>query len=259
MLRCRLLPLLSVAVICLTFLAEPAAADKPVHSSFDSSGVKIAYFTEGQGPPVVLIHGWTASAVMNWGLPGVSGQLAKDFQVIAMDVRGHGQSDKPTKDEAYGPEVVEDVVRLLDHLKIKKAHIVGYSMGGMITANFLLKHPDRALSGTLGGMGWLKDGAFTQKLVENAGKKQADSPTVVCMRSMAKLALTEAEIKSIKIPVEVLVGDKDDTIRKLYVDPLRKARPDWPVVEIKDATHMTCVVRPQFKDELASWLKKNSK
>ena len=257
MIRCRLLPILTI--LCLAAFAEPAAADKPVHSSFDSNGVKIAYFTEGEGPPVVLIHGWMASAVMNWALPGVSGQLAKDFQVIAMDVRGHGQSDKPTKEEAYGPEVVEDVVRLLDHLKIKKAHIVGYSMGGMITANFLVKHPDRALSGTLGGMGWLKDGAFTQKLVDNLGKKQADTPMALCMRSMSKLSLTEAEIKSIKLPVEVIVGDKDEHIAKLYVEPLRKARPDWPIVEIKDASHITCVLRPQFKEEIASWLKKNTK
>jgi pimeloyl-ACP methyl ester carboxylesterase len=256
MIRFRLLSLLPV--LCLT-IAEPAAADKPVHASFDSNGVKIAYVTEGEGPPVVLIHGWTASAVMNWGLPGISGALAKNHQVIAMDVRGHGQSDKPTKIDAYGPEVVEDVVRLLDHLKIRKAHIVGYSMGGMITANFLVKHPDRALSGTISGMGWLKDGAFTQKLVDNLGKKQSDSPTALCMRSMAKLALSEAEIKSIKIPVEVIVGDKDETILKLYVEPLRKARPDWPVVEIKDANHFTCILRPQFKDEIASWLKKNTK
>ena len=60
------------------------------------------------------------------------------------------------------PELVKDVVRLLDHLKIKKAHIVGYSMGGIIAGNFIAKHPDRVLSGTLGGMGWLKAGGVGQ-------------------------------------------------------------------------------------------------
>jgi pimeloyl-ACP methyl ester carboxylesterase len=256
MFRASLIPL---AVILVVSVAERALAeDKPVHSTFNSNGVKIAYFTQGQGPPVVLIHGWLSSAGMNWLLPGTSGLLAKDFQVIALDVRGHGQSDKPTKEDAYGPEVVEDVVRLLDHLKIKKAHIVGYSMGGMITANFLVKHPDRALSGTLGGMGWLKEGGVAQKLVDNLGKKN-DAAAVLCMRIMAKLSLTEAEIQSIKIPVEVIVGDKDEHITKVYVDPLRKARKDWPIVEIKDANHISCVTKPQFKEELASWLKKNAK
>ncbi|MCE9547954.1 MAG: alpha/beta hydrolase [Planctomycetia bacterium] len=58
--------------------------------------------------------------------------MSKNFQVIALDVRGHGLSDKPTREDAYGPELVGDVIRLMDHLHIKKAHIVGYSMGGII-------------------------------------------------------------------------------------------------------------------------------
>src|SRR5262245_43153068 len=99
-------------------------------AEFDSKGVKIAYSVQGKGEPVVLIHGFLSSGGINWDLPGVTALLAKDFQVITLDVRGHGQSDKPTKEDAYGPELVEDVVRLLGHLKIKKAHIVGYSMGG---------------------------------------------------------------------------------------------------------------------------------
>src|SRR5262249_27434528 len=145
-------------------------ADKLTVQTFDSNGVKIAYFTQGKGEPVVLIHGWLSSAGINWALPGISGALAKDYQVIALDVRGHGLSDKPTKEEASGPELIEDVVRLLDHLKIKKAHIVGYSMGGIIAGNFMAKYPDRVLSGTLGGMGWLKTGSIAEFGFQQIGK-----------------------------------------------------------------------------------------
>ena len=114
--------------------ASPArAADSPTSGTFDSKGVKIAYTVRGKGEPVVLIHGWLSSGFFNWTLPGTTALLAKDFQVVTIDMPGHGQSDKPTKDEAYGPELVEHVIRLMDHLKIKKAHIVGYSMGGIIT------------------------------------------------------------------------------------------------------------------------------
>jgi pimeloyl-ACP methyl ester carboxylesterase len=113
------------------------AAEQPPAQTFDANGVKISYFVQGKGEPVVLLHGWLSSAGVNWALPGTSALLAKDYQVIALDVRGHGLSDKPTKEDAYGPELVEDVVRLLDHLKIEKAHVVGYSMGGIIAANFL--------------------------------------------------------------------------------------------------------------------------
>ena len=89
-----------------------ASALDNVGDSFDSKGVKIAYTVRGQGEPVILIHGWLASGWINWDLPGISDLLAKDHQVITIDMPGHGLSDKPTKDEAYGPELVEDVVRL---------------------------------------------------------------------------------------------------------------------------------------------------
>ena len=76
--------------------------------------------------------------------------------MIAIDNRGHGRSDKPHQADKYGMEMVEDVVRLLDHLGIKKAHIVGYSMGGFIADKLLATHPDRVLTVTLGGAGSIR-------------------------------------------------------------------------------------------------------
>lgn len=243
-----------------TTASQTLAAGKPNGQTFDSNGVKIWYSIQGKGEPVVLIHGWLSSATINWDLPGTSALLAKDHQVIALDVRGHGQSDKPAKEEDYGPELVEDVVRLLDHLKIEKAHIVGYSMGGIIAGNFMAKHPDRVLSGTLGGMGWLKKGGLGEWGFGQIGKNDPNAKVMtICGRSLAKLALTEDEIKSIKVPVTLLVGEKDDLIKRLYVEPLRLVRKDWVVVEIKDANHISCILKPQFREELATWIKKNSK
>jgi pimeloyl-ACP methyl ester carboxylesterase len=260
MTRClRWLTVLAV----LACAADPGCAragDKPMGQFFDANGVKIWYVVQGKGEPVVLIHGWLANAGINWTLPGTTDLLARDYQVIALDVRGHGLSDKPAKEEAYGPELVEDVVRLLDHLKIKKAHIVGYSMGGIIAANFIVKHPDRVLSGTLGGMGWLKEGGAGQWGFAQIGKNDPNARALaLCGRSLAKLALTEKDIQAIRVPVTVLVGDKDDLIKKLYVEPLRPVRKDWPVVEIKDADHLNCIFKQQFRDEIAAWLKKNSR
>ncbi|MCE9547953.1 MAG: hypothetical protein K8T25_20975 [Planctomycetia bacterium] len=79
----------------------------------------------------------------------------------------------------------------------------------------------------------------------------------LCGRSLAKLALTEREIKPIHVPMAVVVGDKD-IVKNLYVEPLKKVRGDCPVVEIKDADHLTCIPRPQFGETIAAWLKKNS-
>jgi pimeloyl-ACP methyl ester carboxylesterase len=254
-----LLPMLA-ALACPASLGCAGAAEKPALGSFDAGGVKVAYFVQGEGEPIVLIHGWLSSAGINWALPGTSGLLARDFRVIALDVRGHGLSDKPAKEESYGPELVEDVVRLLDHLGIKKAHIVGYSMGGIIAGAFIAKHPDRVLSGTLGGMGWLKAGGAGQWGFARIGKNDPNAKALtVCGRSLARLALTEEEIRSIRVPVAVLVGDEDDLIKKLYVEPLRQVRRDWPVTEIKGANHITCIVKPQFREEIAAWLKKNAR
>lgn len=224
--------------------------------SFDSNGVKINYSIKGTGEPVILIHGWHSSGLINWTLPGVVDLLAKDHRVICPDMPGHGFSDKPTNESAYGLELVEDIVRLMDHLKIEKAHMVGYSMGGIITAKLMTKHPERVLSGTLGGMGWLREGSFEQKVF--AGAESDKQAAAICFRSLAKLALSEDEIKSIKVPVMVLCGDHD-VVKRLYVEPLKSVRKDWLVVGIKDAGHLTCVMKPQFKEEIATWVAKQTK
>ena len=71
------------------------------------------------------------------------------------------------------------------------------------------------------------------------------------------MALTEKEIKSIKVPVLILFGDHD-FLKKGYVEPLAKVRKDWPVVEIKDANHINCIFRPQFREEIHRWLAKQA-
>jgi pimeloyl-ACP methyl ester carboxylesterase len=248
--RLRTIELVCLALCLLA--GRPALGGSITSGTFDSKGGKIAYTARGKGEPVILIHGWLASGRLNWDLPGISDLLAKDHQVITVDMPGHGLSDKPTKDEAYGPELVEDVVRLMDHLKIKKAHLVGYSMGGIIAANLTVNHPDRVLSVVLGGMGWLCEGGLEQKFFAGSRDRQ---PYGVCFRSLAKLALTEKQIKSIHVPVLVLIGDHDG-LKKPYVEPLKTLRKDWPVVEIKDANHLTCVGKQQFKEEIQKWLAK---
>jgi pimeloyl-ACP methyl ester carboxylesterase len=246
---------LTTLFLCAWSSGNARAGERPEVRSFDSNGVKIAYFVQGSGEPVVLIHGWLSSAGINWALPGISDLLSRHFRVIALDVRGHGLSDKPTNADSYGPELVEDIVRLLDHLEIRKAHIVGYSMGGIIAANFLAKHPDRALSGLLGGAGWLRVGSIEQRLFAAGGRD--GKPVGLCFQGLAKLALTEKEIASIPVPVEMIIGEQD-RLKAVYVDPLSKIHPDWPVVEIRDADHISCILKPQFREEIAAWLKKHT-
>src|SRR6516164_1389375 len=127
-------------VLAFALLSFPSASWAAEDQFFDSNGVKIRYTVQGQGEPVLLIHGFTANIEKNW-TPDLMKTLTKDFQVIALDNRGHGKSDKPHDPKKYGMEMAEDAVRLLDHLKIKKAHIVGYSMGAMITNKLMTTYP----------------------------------------------------------------------------------------------------------------------
>jgi pimeloyl-ACP methyl ester carboxylesterase len=143
---------LSIALsMLITATAVFAADGKPAEADFTvSDGVKIHYYVMGKGTPVILIHGYTGTAWGNWFSNGIAQALAKNHMVVALDCRNHGKSDKPV---ANGPGKAEDVVELMDHLKIKKAHIHGYSMGGGITARLLTMIPDRIITAAFGGSG----------------------------------------------------------------------------------------------------------
>jgi pimeloyl-ACP methyl ester carboxylesterase len=123
--------------------------------SFQSDGVRIAYLDEGDGDAVLLIHGFASAARFNWVEPGWVSLLKRyGYRVVALDNRGHGGSEKLHDRAAYsGPIMAEDARRLLDHLGIRRADVMGYSMGARITAFLALAHPQRVRSAVLGGLG----------------------------------------------------------------------------------------------------------
>ena len=124
--------------------------------TLDSNGLPIYYTVEGhtKADPVILIHGLAAHADINWRRPGINEMLAPDFHVVAFDLRGHGLSGRPYDPAAYGLQTVEDITRLMDHLKIEKAHLAGYSLGGFIALKFATLHPERCLSLAICASGW---------------------------------------------------------------------------------------------------------
>jgi len=221
--------------------------------TFDAKGVLIHYLVQGNGEAVVLIHGLYSSAAINWEAPGIVAALARDHEVIALDLPGHGRSDKPDDPNAYGRQMMEDVVLLLDHLKLRRAHIVGYSMGGMVALKLVAEHPDRVVSAVLGGMGWLREGGGLQRLWEHLPMGPGRSTPAVCVTSIGELALSDASLRAITTPVIVVVGDRDP-VRGLYVVPLQAVRRDWPVITIDGAGHLNCILKPQFKDEIVKWV-----
>ncbi len=127
------------------------AQDKPEHKYFTTKdGVKIHFMVMGKGTPVILIHGYTGSAEGNWFRNGIAEALAKTHMAIAIDCRNHGRSDKP---QPGGPGRAEDVIEMMDHLKIQKAHFHGYSMGGGIVGRLMALVPERFITAGFGGSG----------------------------------------------------------------------------------------------------------
>lgn len=163
-----------VIAIALMFACGVAYADtaEPKHDFFTTSdGIKIHYMTLGdQGSWVVLVHGYTDTANRMWFGTGIAAALAPNHRVVALDNRNHGQSDKP---EPRGSGKPEDVVELMNHLKIEKAHIHGYSMGGGITGQLLGMIPDRFITAGFGGSGIYE---ADEKLREQAAALDPEMP-----------------------------------------------------------------------------------
>lgn len=242
-----------LAILLGTLMISPAAqADE-----FDSKGVAIHFAVEGQGEPVIMVHGLASSGAINWQLPGTVKKLAARYRVITLDCRGHGQSGRPTEEGQFGTEMAEDLTRLLNHLNIEKAHLVGYSMGGMITLKFVVLHPDRVRSAILGGMGWLKSGSLLERFWEVLPDREDSRSLTACMKGISHLGVTEDEVRAVKIPVSVIAGDLDPC-RKLYIEPLLRVRPDWPLTSIEGAGHLSCILKEGFREAIWSRLEAHS-
>jgi pimeloyl-ACP methyl ester carboxylesterase len=288
-----------LAMACVSLLPAFGSVANAEEGFFDANGVKIRYLTEGTGEVVVLVHGFAASAEM-WDKPSppkvkVFAELAKNFRVIALDCRGHGKSDKPHDPKLYGKEMVEDIIRLLDHLKIKKAHIVGYSMGAEITGVLLVTHPDRLLSVTLGGgtapfertkeslemmeLGAksLEEGKGIGPVIIAGAPPGGPKPTSqmadaisrfiignqdqkalgASIRGSKGLEVTEAQLKANKVPVLVVYGSKDGGPE--FQKRLNRVAEvlNAPVEVIEGGDHVGTVGMPAFLEAVRTFLQKH--
>jgi pimeloyl-ACP methyl ester carboxylesterase len=203
---------------------------------FDSAGVDIAYLDTGgstEKPPVLLIHGFASNVETNWGNTGWVDFLSKaGYRVVAFDNRGHGQSQKLYELTDYGaPLMAEDARRLLDHLGIARAHVIGYSMGARIAAFLSLAHPDRVDHVVFGGLGinMVRGIAGTgpiARALEAESVEDVTNPTArtfrvfaeqtksdlkalaACIRS-ARAPITAEMVAQLDAPVLVAVGETD--------------------------------------------------
>src|SRR5215467_9772899 len=201
---------------------------------FTHEGVEIAFIDEGEGEPIVLVHGFASNREVNWVAPGWVTTLTRaGRRAIALDNRGHGASGKLYDPAAYhSATMAEDVRALLDHLGISRADIMGYSMGARIAAYLALAHPDRVRSLILGGLGSrLVDGVGLPQSIADALEAPSLSAVsdpqgrvfrafaeqtrsdlkalAACIRG-SRQTLSRAEARTIRMPVLVAVGTGDE-------------------------------------------------
>jgi len=182
--------------------AQPAAADQ----FFDSDGVRIRYIEQGSGPAIVLMHGYTGTLDRHFVANGVFANLAKDHRVIAFDLRGHGKSDKPHDPAAYGEVMAGDAMRLLDHLKIQRAHVIGYSLGAMIAGRLATKHPERLISvAYVASLPVREQDSYLDKFAEESVKElESDLPfrsLTVALQPPGSKPLTDDEMRKMMAPL----------------------------------------------------------
>lgn len=243
---------------------------------FKSDIADIAYIDEGEGEPILLIHGFASNKAVNWVNPGWVDLLVRDGRrVIALDNRGHGESCKFYDPADYSaPMMAEDARRLLDHLGLSSVDVMGYSMGARITAFLTLNHPDRVRRAVFGGMGYgmitgIGDGEPIARALEAeslqaipdrtgrafrafAEQTGADKRALAaCIRS-SRQKISEEDVARIARPVLVAVGTKDDIAGSPQA--LADLIPGAKVLEIPNRDHMIAVGDKVYKQGVLDFL-----
>lgn len=241
------------------------------------SGVRIYYRDVGDGPPVVLVHGYTGSGWSNWVATGWVEALSGSHRLLIPDLRGHGRSQKPWRTEAYSVErLAADVISAMDAAGIGAAPIVGYSMGGIVTMHLLLNHPERFPRAGIGGMG--------SYFPPNRGRYVLDRPTHAAqsprwtiakqarfLAGYASLAdpialdrvfrgvfrgqppVERARLQEVAAPVLVAAGTVDR-----FFEPaldLAKRLPDARFVPLPNEGHISALRNPRFIAEVQDFLR----
>jgi pimeloyl-ACP methyl ester carboxylesterase len=279
------------AILVLTVLASVLTVTA---EQFDSAGAAISFADVGDknGEPVVSLHGWLGDGGQMVSHPTTKRLVKGGFRVIAPDLRGHGASDKPQHAADYGVHMVEDVVRLMDHLGIESAQFMGYSMGGMIVTKLMVDHPERVRSAVVGGNGGVRanyDSRFFDSLavdVEHGAKfgdamidrwellgaapltddhkrvirglnllARADAKALAeAAISWKQLAVSASQLQRVQTPTLVIYGEHELPENIVFAKEMTELVPDCRSKTIAGATHMDAYLTPEYASTVCEFV-----
>ena len=244
--------------------------------SFHNGAVEIAYIDEGEGDPILLVHGFASSKNVNWIYPTWVSELKKNGRrVIAFDNRGHGESGKLYDAADYEiATMAGDISALMDHLEIERADVMGYSLGSRMTAVLALQAPQRLRSAILGGIGigLIEGGGPGENVAEALEAPSLEDVTdpvgrtfrafadqtrsdhralAACLRGSRRL-MTREEAAAIKVPVLIAVGTSDEIAGSAQA--LGKVIPGAQVLDIPNRDHMRAVGDKVYKTGVLDFL-----
>jgi len=248
--------------------------------TFLSDGITIAYEVYGEGEPVLLIHGFGSSGIINWVNTGWVEALNKaGYQAITIDDRGHGLSEKLYDPNDYYPALMAaDAERLLEHLGIERAFVVGYSMGARITAFLAVEWPERVKAAVMGGMGIglvtglsdsreIIDGLNADSLADVkhptgrqfrifADHSKADRQALAACMVSSRQPMDIDDVRRISVPVLVAVGETDDMAGS--AQELADLLPKGEAFVIPRRNHMLATGDARFKEAAIAFLERNA-
>jgi pimeloyl-ACP methyl ester carboxylesterase len=248
--------------------------------TFNHGTVELAYLDEGEGEPVLLVHGFASTKEVNWIQPGWVDTLKRaGRRAIAFDNRGHGASAKLYDPADYRTDLMAaDAAALIDHLGLGRVPVMGYSMGARIVAFLALQYPEKVTRVVMGGLGMhLVDGVGLPQSIADA----LEAPSLVdvtdpqgrtfrafadqtrsdrralaaCIRG-SRQTMSREQVGTIQAPALVAVGTKDAIAGS--PEELAALMPHARALPIPNRDHMLAVGDKAFKAGVLEFLKDNA-